>query len=71
MIWEELCEKAQELGYSEWGFCLEGKADLIRFYKNGQIKVRNFDTVFIQIAENRTPDQMYQIMLALKSESEE
>ena len=73
MTWEELTEKAKELGYrlveddgdlpylgiTEY---LENKDINIIFCDYGSIETNCGDTV----AENRTPDQMYQIMLALR-----
>lgn len=73
MTWEELKEKAKELGYR----LVEDDGDLpylgiteylekdnvnIIFFDYGSIETNCGDTV----AENRTPDQMYQIMLALR-----
>jgi hypothetical protein len=73
MTWEELKEKAKDLGYR----VVEDDGDLpylgiteylenedinIIFCDYGSIETNCGDTV----AENRTPDQMYQIMLALR-----
>ena len=73
MTWEELKEKAKELGYR----LVEDDGDLpylgiteylekdsinIIFCDYGSIETNCGDTV----AENRTPNQMYQIMLALR-----
>lgn len=67
MTWGELCEKAQELGYSEWGYSLESLYRDKSFYKNGSIYIKDYEFGYSsKIAENRTPDQMYQIMLALR-----
>lgn len=73
MTWEELCEKAKEMGYD---YCEDNPhltVDNIRFYKDGTIclyiRVRDAyysDSDYYKIAYNRTPDQMYQIMEALK-----
>jgi len=69
MTWEELVEKAKELGweynktaYSEYLLSWYGEDDTsIKFYSDGEIIVDN--STFTQY---RTPDQMYQIMLALR-----
>ena len=73
MTWEELKEKAKELGYH----VVEDNGDIpylgiteylekdnvnMFFCDYGSIETNCGDTV----AENRTPDQMYQIMLALR-----
>ena len=73
MTWEELKEKAKELGY----YVVEDDGDLsylditeylvkndvnISFCDDGLVETNYGDIV----AENRTPDQMYQIMLALR-----
>lgn len=62
MTWKELCEKAKEL---DWAKVYE---DLIVFdgkffWSYGVIEACNDDAVF---ARDRTPEQMYQIMEALK-----
>lgn len=73
MTWEELKEKAKELGYrvveddgdlSYLGIIeyLEKDGVNISFCDYGLVETNCGDTV----AENRTPDQMYQIMLALR-----
>lgn len=61
MTWEEFCEKAKEMG------AYVGK-DLIMFdgkmfWSFGLVEFLHDDLVF---ARNRTPNQMYQIMKALK-----
>ena len=69
MTWEELKEKAKELGweykktnYSEYLLSWYGEDDTsIKFYSDGEIIVDN--STFTQY---RTPDQMYQIMLTLR-----
>ena len=75
MTWEELKEKAKELGYrlveddgdisylgiTEFLFLEKDGVD-ITFFDYGSIEV---DHGYI-LAEDRTPDQMYQIMLALR-----
>jgi hypothetical protein len=69
MTWEELKEKALELGYEYkkpayaeyYIFSLNKDNVIIQFYADGEIMVD--ETIF---AQNRTPDQMYQIMLALR-----
>lgn len=77
MTWEELCEKAKEIGYvlDEWGvenLCLEVYsrdrlnpydtfATDLRFYENGDI---SFDAM--TMANGRTFEQMLAIMEALR-----
>lgn len=64
MTWKELVEKAKELGY-EYDDELEKITNqYYYFYKiGGEI----FNVSFELIAKDRTPDQMYQIMLALEN----
>lgn len=66
MNWEELKEKAKEMGYREFDFLGEGVEKEIRytmaFYKNGDIEINN-DYV---IVKNRTPEQMLMIMRGLE-----
>lgn len=66
MTWKELCEKAQELGY----FTGDNGIDLcygIRLWKCGDVSgICDNCGGSYDIAKNRTPDQMYQIMLALR-----
>lgn len=70
MTWEELCEKAKEMGYKVFTNCACERIccdyfNKLCFYKTGMITV--FDVQeFIDIADHRTPDQMYQIMKALQ-----
>lgn len=66
MTWEELEAKAKELGYVDSVFCLQRRYDHIHFWKTGRISYDYPDDSFVDIARNRTPDQMYQIMLALR-----
>jgi hypothetical protein len=68
MTWEELVEKAKELGwehkktaYTKSLFLLNEDYVNIQFYPEGEIMVD--ETI---ISQNRTPEQMYQIMLALR-----
>ena len=72
MTWEELKEKAKEMGYI---ICLNG--DCIKtnddtqynhtmfYYRDGIINVQHFGNLCL-VAEHRTPDQMYAIMKALQ-----
>ena len=66
MTWEELCDKAKEMGYElycEDGLCyLENKNIDLSFFEDGQIEYMYGGV----ISEDRTPEQMYQIMKALK-----
>lgn len=68
MTWEELKEKAKEMGweykktaYSEYLLSWEVEDTSIKFYPDGEIMVDNST-----FSQDRTPDQMYQIMLALR-----
>lgn len=67
MTWEELVKKAKELGwgykktaYTESLYSLNEDYVNIQFYPDGEIMV---DVTII--SQDRTPDQMYQIMKAL------
>lgn len=71
MTWEELCEKAKEMGYyyCDYGPHLTG--DKFKFYKKGTIYsyiyvADDYYSDYHEIAWDRTPDQMYQIMKALQ-----
>ena len=64
MTWEELCEKAKDMGakivddnpYRPEKIVFE----TISFYKNGRMIMEEC------LVSDRTPDQMYQIMEALR-----
>ena len=67
MTWDELKEKAKEIGYKEQAFLGEALTKdsayhEITFYKNGNIEY-NDDYV---IAFDRTPEQMLMIMRGLE-----
>jgi CRISPR/Cas system CMR-associated protein Cmr3 (group 5 of RAMP superfamily) len=63
MTWEELCKKIDPDNVGASGEWIEfGK---ITFYNDGSLEVYFEDDV-MAIAEDRTPEQMYQIMEALK-----
>jgi hypothetical protein len=75
MTWEELCEKAKEMGAAMW---VSGKTfgifDLL-FCEDGDIYVETsyYDKKYGKwinskkiVVVDRTPDQMYQIMEALR-----
>lgn len=72
MTWEEFCEKAKKFGYYLCGIddsCLE--SDNIQFFKNGTVckyiyVEDDYYNKYYPIAWDRTPDQMYQIMVALR-----
>lgn len=74
MTWEELVEKARELGYEYLkddyglGHTLHKKMNTeIRFiYATGNIVIEDINGVGFIFRENRTPAQMYQIMKALE-----
>ena len=67
MFWEKLCEEAKNLGYilsydEHYEMCDELSKNGLCFYENGKIKTDLGDV----ISENKTLDQMYQIMEALR-----
>ena len=69
MTWEELCKKAKELGYHSDYYLKDDEEvgyiycnDYMYMDEDGEITT-SADNVVI---DNRTYDQMYQIMLALK-----
>jgi hypothetical protein len=65
MTWEELCKKAKELDCDEFYDFIEG--EYLRFFKDGEVLLLDLERdIFVQVAKNRTPDQMYQIMEALR-----
>jgi effector-binding domain-containing protein len=73
MTWEELKEKAQQLGYQQFGrttFVTEWiKKDGLIFYESGLFVAESDEedpTNGVYKNSNRTYDQMYQIMLALE-----
>lgn len=69
MTWEELIEKAKEIGYQQNDIdcCFEVIREPIEeeipksFYKDGDIFIDG-----TRISRERTYEQMYQIMLALR-----
>lgn len=69
MTWKELVEKAKELGYELWDDNIFVYPNLcknfIHFDAEGTIYYENGEMVQ-DLAYNRTPEQMYQIMLALE-----
>ena len=70
MTWEELVEKAKELGWKTWsdyrGVYALNKGELIFGIGGAFYICINFTPKPFHIfARNRTPDQMYQIILAL------
>ena len=69
MTWEELCKKAKELGYRSDYYLKDDEEvgyiycnDYMYMDEDGEITT-SADNVVI---DNRTYDQMYQIMLALR-----
>lgn len=69
MTWEELCEKAKKMGYNYCECSPNSIGDDIQFLKNGTVLVYVYfedDSDYYEIAHNRTPEQMYQIMKALQ-----
>lgn len=71
MTWKDLVEKAKELGWKTWsnynGVYALNKGELI-FSVGGAfyICIEFTANPYHIFAENRTPEQMYQIMLALE-----
>lgn len=74
MTWEELCKKAKELGWELWISVGSGRESLMKdlgdfqhldFDKNGEVSVVD-EGCYISLAKNRTPEQMWKIMGALK-----
>lgn len=61
MTWEELKEKAREMGYTIEETCFWKQSTGLVFHKDG-------DVVFLceSLAKFRTPKQMYMIMRGLK-----
>lgn len=70
MTWEELKEKAKELGYSISSYINEDEIEIEYIDYNDHIYLDENGTITTSIenfvADHRTPDQMYQIMLALR-----
>ena len=71
MQWEELCEKAKTLGYNLFYYFEDDdnmtevywlENEDLSFYENGQVEFSNGGI----ISKDRTPDQMWQIMRALR-----
>ena len=70
MTWEELKEKAKELGFTVSSYTNEDDVELEYIYCNDYIYLEEDGNITTSteniVAENRTPEQMYQIMLALR-----
>lgn len=78
MTWEELCEKAKEMGcsvYKDKDICMKTPYSIHRetrflyFYKNGSVKASYTEDDCVSVlllSENRTPNQMLMIMEALR-----
>lgn len=70
MTWEELKEKAKELGFTISSYINEDEVELEYIYCNDYIYLEEDGNITTSteniVAENRTYDQMYQIMLALR-----
>ena len=70
MTWEELVEKAKEFGYVSYETVIASNDHKIFnhtmfYYRDGIINAYHFGKSCF-VADHRTPDQMYQIMLNLK-----
>ena len=70
MTWEELKEKAKELGFSISYYLNDDDVEVGYIYINDYIYLEEDGKITTSteniVAENRTPEQMYQIMLALR-----
>ena len=70
MTWEELKEKAKELGFTISSYINEDEVELEYIYCNDYIYLEEDGNITTSteniVAENRTYDQMYQIMQALR-----
>lgn len=70
MTWEELKEKAKELGFTISSYINEDEVELEYIYCNDYIYLEEDGNITTSteniVAENRTYEQMYQIMLALR-----
>ena len=70
MTWEELIEKAKEMGYSTSYYLNDDDVEIGYIYCNDYIYLEEDGTITTSteniVAENRTYDQMYAIMEALK-----
>ena len=70
MTWEELKEKAKELGFTISSYINEDEVELEYIYCNDYIYLEEDGNITTSteniVAEDRTPEQMYQIMLALR-----
>lgn len=78
MTWEELVKKAKTLGYKKAAVQLDLDGELLEeerclykdgiwFYQNGSISASEYDDDDgVKVSTNRTVEQMWQIMEALK-----
>ena len=72
MTWEELCEKAKEMGAVKVDRVFKNKYKEkiifrnVAFYGQGTVHYVNGDTICEAFTQDRTPEQMYQIMKALQ-----
>lgn len=64
MTWEELCEKAKEMGFEVYSTIIY--IHYMAFTKEGSIWFEDDCGGSYCAYENRTPEQMYQIMEALR-----
>lgn len=72
MTWDEFCEKAKEMGYNEEELVVNGLVWLTKkglsfdlCFSNDGMVLLDGDEEYV-LAENRTPDQMYAIIEALR-----
>lgn len=70
MTWEELKEKAKELGFTTSSYINEDEVEVEYIYCNDYIYLEEDGDITTSteniVAEDRNFDQMYQIMLALR-----
>jgi len=70
MTWEELCEKAKEMGYSISHYLNDDDVEIGYIYSNDYIYLEEDGKITTSteniVVDNRTYEQMYQIMEALR-----
>ena len=67
MTWEELKEKAKKMGavIHKHYICIINESFEIRIWENGEVYLENYRTI-IKLKDSQAPDQMWQIMEALR-----
>ena len=70
ITWEELCEKAEEMGFSTSHYLNDDDVEIGYIYCNDYIYLEEDGKITTSteniVVENRTYEQMYQIMEALR-----